>query len=308
MDFKTQTLGERSCCLFLDPNDGNIKVIDIPFHYALDTVNGEISADMQNLRCLKRHLEKYSVNYDSGELLSIEELCKEFQTMVGREQCLVLLVNEERLHHTIYTTILNALYQKVTRDLNELLENPVLNDALSKKRESLELEVKIYDKYKELDDFVIDLQQMITEGQRRSLSKLQLASTDYECLNQWIKDLNLIKQLQQREPQQFQTTQSIHIDSKEEDSSNDNSDQIYQEFMGLVLKCSIKFYFAPLKSHCIQAYKDFFRLLFQRHCQRESGLTIFRCALKQMKELNSVNIINFLFNFWLHEQCIYKDM
>lgn len=310
MDTNKQTLAERSNGYFIDPNDGTIKVIDIPFHYALDTVNGEISADMQNLRNLKRQLEKYSRNQDDVELSSIESLSRNFQTMVGREQCLILLLNEERLQHSIYTRILNALCQKVRLELNELLENPELDYALLKKRENLQLEITIYEKYKELDLFIkCLLQQILTDERRKSLPKLQLANSDHNILNQWIKDVNLIKQLQLREsppPRECQDNSNVHIDY--EDSSEDNSDKIHEDFLGLVLKFSMKFHFAPLQSQCSQAYRDFFQLLFERHCQTESGLTILRSALKTMKELNSINLITFLFNFWLDDNSFYQDM
>lgn len=54
--------------------------------------------------------------------------------------------------------------------------------------------------------------------------------------------------------------------------------------------------------------KDLFDMLFQRHCQMETGLQIFREALNEMKEFNFSNMIKFVITFWLHEEKNYKNL
>lgn len=308
---KTKKQDMQRNCLLLNPNDNIIKVIEIPFYYALDSINEEISADMQNLQYLKSYIEKYLMNNDIDELSQIENVTKEFQTTVGREQCLILLLNEERPRHAVYTTIVNTLYEKVKHDLSELCESLEQNDyqnVFLKKQENLQHEITVYKKYKHLDDFIIDLHIMTTSRQNeRTLVNIELEIADRRVLSQWINDLEVINRLQENK-------QDENICSNDKDNAlillNQNDlKKVNQQFIDLVLKFFIKFNFKLLeRESCIQPMKDLFDMLFQRHCQMETGLQIFREALNEMKEFNFSNMIKFVITFWLHEEKNYKNL
>lgn len=293
-----------SNCFFLDPNDGLIKVIEIPFYYALDNASGEISIDMQNLRTLKNLLEKQPtscVRNCEELLIDIQNICKQFQTTVGREQCLKLSLCDEVIKYSSFTTILNGLYEKITEDLSKLDENRKL-----KRRESLEHELSIFLKYKELDEFVVKLQKMMSCNGESKIPVIKLATTDYELTKQWLEDLELINHHFQKD--EDDENFSTDIKRKTEEISPVHCERFNEDFLALILKFCIKFNFAPLESNCKKGFLDFFCLASERHLRRENGLQIFRKALLEINELNAINLMKFIFNFWLEDKCTYKSM
>uniref|UniRef100_A0A034VHQ1 Rab3 GTPase-activating protein regulatory subunit n=1 Tax=Bactrocera dorsalis TaxID=27457 RepID=A0A034VHQ1_BACDO len=104
-------------CLFLDPSDGSIKEVQIPFHFALSETNSKTSRDIHLFRRLKNLLR----NLDSTA--NIEEIVKisaEFQTIEVRQQCLDMLKKNKQLKPQIFHKIISAfadtLLSEVTDD------------------------------------------------------------------------------------------------------------------------------------------------------------------------------------------------
>ncbi|EDX04770.1 GD22135 [Drosophila simulans] len=104
-------------CLFLDPSDGSLKEIHIPFHYALSETSSQTSRDIHMLRRLRNQLR--SINHGQAKdeaLQEIGELASELQTLEVRQQCLEMLLKSKKLQPQVFQCIINAF---ITKPLSE---------------------------------------------------------------------------------------------------------------------------------------------------------------------------------------------
>ncbi|XP_033156235.1 rab3 GTPase-activating protein regulatory subunit [Drosophila mauritiana] len=100
-------------CLFLDPSDGSLKEIHIPFHYALSETSSQTSRDIHMLRRLRNQLR--SINHGQAQdeaLQEIGELASELQTLEVRQQCLEMLLKSKKLQPQVFQCIINAFIKK----------------------------------------------------------------------------------------------------------------------------------------------------------------------------------------------------
>ncbi|XP_002069254.2 rab3 GTPase-activating protein regulatory subunit [Drosophila willistoni] len=97
-------------CLFLDPSDGSLKEIQIPFHYALSETNSETSRDIHMLRRLRNQLR--SINHgesiDDANLDEINQLAQELKTLEVRQQCVEMLIKSKKLQPLVFKRIIDA--------------------------------------------------------------------------------------------------------------------------------------------------------------------------------------------------------
>ncbi|XP_053961505.1 rab3 GTPase-activating protein non-catalytic subunit [Anastrepha ludens] len=103
-------------CLFLDPSDGSVKEVQIPFHFALSEINSKTSRDIHLLRRLKNLLR------DSENISHVDEIAKlaaDFQTIEVRQQCLEMLKKNKQLKPEIFLTIISACADSLRKDSEE---------------------------------------------------------------------------------------------------------------------------------------------------------------------------------------------
>uniref|UniRef100_A0A1B0G281 Rab3 GTPase-activating protein regulatory subunit n=1 Tax=Glossina morsitans morsitans TaxID=37546 RepID=A0A1B0G281_GLOMM len=103
-------------CLFLDPNDGCVKEIQIPFHYALSATNSATSRDIHLLRRLKnmlRSTESFSLSAEELECFAAE-----FQTVEVRQQCLETLLKSKQLRASTFQIFTNAFTTTLAQQIN----------------------------------------------------------------------------------------------------------------------------------------------------------------------------------------------
>ncbi|XP_017858668.1 PREDICTED: rab3 GTPase-activating protein regulatory subunit [Drosophila arizonae] len=100
-------------CLFLDPSDGSLKEVHIPFHYALSETNSKTSRDIHSLRRLRNQLRALSHSGEDRQeqIAGIAKLAGELETLEVRQQCLEMLLKSKRLHPEIFQSIVNAFDQ-----------------------------------------------------------------------------------------------------------------------------------------------------------------------------------------------------
>ncbi|XP_043658733.1 rab3 GTPase-activating protein regulatory subunit [Drosophila teissieri] len=100
-------------CLFLDPSDGSLKEIHIPFHYALSETSSQTSRDIHMLRRLRNQLRAINHGQAKDEALrEIGELASELQTLEVRQQCLEMLLKSKKLQPQVFQCLINAFIRK----------------------------------------------------------------------------------------------------------------------------------------------------------------------------------------------------
>lgn len=114
MTRKTASLNH---CLFLDPTDGSLKEVNIPFHYALSETNSQTSRDIDLLRRLRNQLRSVGHSAGDGEqqrqqlFAGIAQLAGQLETLEVRQQCLEMLMKSKRLQPELFQGIVRALAQ-----------------------------------------------------------------------------------------------------------------------------------------------------------------------------------------------------
>ncbi|XP_034098251.1 rab3 GTPase-activating protein regulatory subunit [Drosophila albomicans] len=98
-------------CLFLDPSNGSLKEVIIPFHYALSETNSQTSRDIEMLRQLRNQLR--ALAHSAGEdrlqqFAAIARLAGKLETLEVRQQCLEMLLKSKRLQPELFQSIVNA--------------------------------------------------------------------------------------------------------------------------------------------------------------------------------------------------------
>ncbi|ALC39415.1 rab3-GAP [Drosophila busckii] len=113
-------------CLFLDPSDGSLKELHIPFHYALSETNSQTSRDIHLLRRLRSQLRTLTHAAEperSQQLAAIAQLVSELETLEVRQQCLEMLLKSKRLQPELFQVIIVALAAgKDVQDQAEFLQ------------------------------------------------------------------------------------------------------------------------------------------------------------------------------------------
>ncbi|XP_052851167.1 rab3 GTPase-activating protein non-catalytic subunit [Drosophila gunungcola] len=100
-------------CLFLDPSDGSLKEVHIPFHYALSETSSQTSRDIHMLRRLRNQLRGLNHGDAKDAMLSeIGELASELLTLEVRQQCLEMVLKSKKLQPRVFQCIINAFIEK----------------------------------------------------------------------------------------------------------------------------------------------------------------------------------------------------
>ncbi|KAH8260306.1 hypothetical protein KR026_009269 [Drosophila bipectinata] len=158
-------------CLFLDPSDGSLKEVHIPFHYALSETSSQTSRDIHMLRRLRNQLRSLSLG-DTGEakLLEIAELAGELQTLEVRQQCLEMLLKSKKLQPRVFQCIIDAFIEK----------------PLPKETPSEDFEHQI-ENYKRLTDLYLTLSQANRrEDNEPPVDHIELSDADLVTINKLV--------------------------------------------------------------------------------------------------------------------------
>ncbi|KAH8298206.1 hypothetical protein KR018_011009 [Drosophila ironensis] len=100
-------------CLFLDPSDGSLKEVQIPFHYALSETSSQTSRDIHMLRRLRNQLRSLNLGDPKEDKLEeITELAGELQTLEVRQQCLEMLLKSKKLQPRVFQCMIDAFIAK----------------------------------------------------------------------------------------------------------------------------------------------------------------------------------------------------
>ncbi|XP_037710129.1 rab3 GTPase-activating protein regulatory subunit [Drosophila subpulchrella] len=158
-------------CLFLDPSDGSLKEVHIPFHYALSETSSQTSRDIHMLRRLRNQLKTF--NHDDAKdvvLEEIGELASELQTLEVRQQCLETLLKSKKLQPQVFQCIINAFIEK------PLPESIISEDFV----------VQI-ENYKRLTDLYLALSQVNQRGDNEPpVEHLELSDADLVTINKLV--------------------------------------------------------------------------------------------------------------------------
>ncbi|EDW04033.1 rab3 GTPase-activating protein regulatory subunit [Drosophila grimshawi] len=155
-------------CLFLDPSDGSLKEVHIPFHYALSETNSQTSRDIHMLRRLRSQLRALT---HSGEdrlqqIEAIAQLAGELETLEVRQQCLEMLLKSKRLQPQLFQSIVHVFAQaeqsETTQEFLQQIEN-----------------------YKRLTDLYLSLSRVQMQEQP-TLELLELSDADLVTINQLV--------------------------------------------------------------------------------------------------------------------------
>lgn len=111
-------------CLFLDPTDGSLKEVIIPFHYALSESNSQTSRDIDMLRRLRNKLRSLGHSLGDGEqreelFTEIVKLAGQLETLEVRQQCLEMLMKSKRLQPELFQGIVRAFSKAKPDDASQ---------------------------------------------------------------------------------------------------------------------------------------------------------------------------------------------
>lgn len=155
-------------CLFLDPTDGSLKEVLIPFHYALSETSSQTSRDIHMLRRLRNQLR--TINHGDAKLEEIAELARELQTLEVRQQCLEMLLKSKKLQPRVFQCIINSFIEKP------------LPDATSSEEFLHQIQ-----NYKRLTDLYLDLSQANQRGDNEPpIDHLELSDADLVTINKLV--------------------------------------------------------------------------------------------------------------------------
>jgi len=158
-------------CLFLDPSDGSLKEVHIPFHYALSETSSQTSRDIHMLRRLRNQLKTF--NHDDAKdvvLGEIGELASELQTLEVRQQCLETLLKSKKLQPQVFQCIINAFIEKP------------LPESLNSEDFVIQIE-----NYKRLTDLYLALGQINQRGESEPpVEHLELSDADLVTINKLV--------------------------------------------------------------------------------------------------------------------------
>ncbi|XP_016977703.1 rab3 GTPase-activating protein regulatory subunit [Drosophila rhopaloa] len=158
-------------CLFLDPSDGSLKEVHIPFHYALSETSSQTSRDIHMLRRLRNHLR--ALNHgDTKDVMIAEigELASELLTLEVRQQCLEMLLKDKKLQPRVFQCIINAF-----------IEKPLPNTANSEEF------VNQIENYKRLTDLYLALSLANQRGDNEPpVEHLELSDADLVTINKLV--------------------------------------------------------------------------------------------------------------------------
>lgn len=133
-------------CLFLDPSDGSVKEVLIPFHFALSEINSKTSRDIDLFRRLKSLLRDLDKTVNVEEIVTI---AADFQTIEVRQQCLDMLKKNKQLKPQIFQKIINAFADS--------LQSQVTDDDQSEANAEHENFKTIVENYQRLAEFYLTL-------------------------------------------------------------------------------------------------------------------------------------------------------
>ncbi|KAH8281881.1 hypothetical protein KR054_003758 [Drosophila jambulina] len=155
-------------CLFLDPTDGSLKEVLIPFHYALSETSSQTSRDIHMLRRLRNQLR--TVNHGDANLEEIAELASELQTLEVRQQCLEMLLKSKKLQPRVFQCIINSFIEKP------------LPDATTSQEFLHQIQ-----NYKRLTDLYLALSQASQRGDNEPpIDHLELSDADLVTINKLV--------------------------------------------------------------------------------------------------------------------------
>ncbi|KAL7741091.1 hypothetical protein ACLKA6_018126 [Drosophila palustris] len=163
-------------CLFLDPTDGSLKEVLIPFHYALSETNSQTSRDIEMLRQLRNQLRSltHAGEDRQQQIAAIAQLAGKLETLEVRQQCLEMLLKSKRLQPELFQAIVNAFAQA--------------NDLQTPDDASREFLHQI-ENYKRLTDLYLTLgrfKQESSDGVRTPIELLELSDADLVTINQLV--------------------------------------------------------------------------------------------------------------------------
>ncbi|XP_034471990.1 rab3 GTPase-activating protein regulatory subunit [Drosophila innubila] len=163
-------------CLFLDPTDGSLKEVLIPFHYALSETNSQTSRDIEMLRQLRNQLRSlaHAGEDRQQQIKSISQLAGKLETLEVRQQCLEMLLKSKRLQPELFQGIVNAFAQ------DKDLQSP--DEAAQEFLHQVENYKRLTDLYLTLGRF----QQDKSDDLRTPMEPLELSDADLVTINQLV--------------------------------------------------------------------------------------------------------------------------
>ncbi|XP_037958048.1 rab3 GTPase-activating protein regulatory subunit [Teleopsis dalmanni] len=155
-------------CLFIDPSDGSVKEIQIPFHYALSETNSQTARDIHLLKRFKNLLR--NANISTLQLKDdIFSLAEEFQTIEVQQQCLEILKKNKQLKPEIFQAVIVAFATAISKMSHSSAE--IMNFQI------------VLENYKRLVDFYLAMKSPKTE---EFDEEIELNDSDLVTINQLV--------------------------------------------------------------------------------------------------------------------------
>lgn len=279
-----------NACFFLDPTDASVKEIQIPFHYALSTMNSATSKDIHLLRRLKNHLR-----CTESTKLNIEEITStalDFQTVEVRQQCLEMLLKSKQLQAHVFQSIINAFDFTLRQQIDEPLKFNVKN------LDELKPFHVVVRNYNRLCMFYMDMK---VPQKKEHVDQLEISESDFVIIEQLVLLLSnsfAVKQLSVEAVESELATKAVSFGTELDDVGD------FVDFLNLFQVDQVGR--IPLSPDKSQYFGEVSGRLFNRFFKHGLCFDQFKSAAEKSL-IPCQDLLVLALYYWLEKPFVYKN-